>query len=302
METVLLTGGTGAVGTTLVQMLHEAGYAVIVLSRGDTTIPNAEVVPWNAEGDVPATAMAKASYIIHLAGAPIMDKKWTAERKQEILNSRVKMGERLYASAKQNNATLKAYITASAVGIYGAETTGEVYYESSLPASDFLGEVSSKWEAVADKFQAMGVRTVKIRSGIVLSEGGGVVAQLLPLFKLGLGSAIGSGNQPFPWIHVKDLCGIFLNGLQDPKMAGAYNAVAPTHSTNKEFSKTMAVVLKKPFWFPNIPAGIMRLILGSRAILVLAGNRVSARKIVAAGYQFRYSDLAAALQNLLVKP
>ena len=151
---------------------------------------------------------------------------------------------------------------------------------------------------MANKFTDIGVRTVKIRTGFVLSKEGGALSKMMTAVNVGLGSAIGSGRQFLPWIHIDDLCGIYIKAMEDTKMQGAYNAVAPEHKTNKEFTHSLAQILKKPFWFPNIPAIIMKIVFGRMSEILLNGSRVSAEKIRSAGYIFLYPNLEKALNQI----
>ncbi len=163
---------------------------------------------------------------------------------------------------------------------------------------DFLGETCNSWEQAADKFSGIGVRTVKIRTGVVLSKEGGALSKLLLPVKLGLASAIGTGKQYMPWIHLDDLCDIYIQAIEDQALSGAYNAVAPEPITNKEFTRKMAQALHKPFWFPNIPAFVMKMLLGEMSTMLLKGSRVSSEKIQAAGYTFQFPELESALKDV----
>lgn len=176
----------------------------------------------------------------------------------------------------------------------------KIFQETDSNFDDFLGNTCKLWEKTADKFQKLGIKTVKIRTGIVLSKQGGALNKMLLPIQLGFGSALGNGKQYIPWIHIDDLCNIYIKALEDTKMNGVYNAVAPNHTTNEEFNKTIASVLNKPFWFPNIPAFIIRLIFGKMSSLILNGSRISSEKIQTTGYQFLFPNLANALKNFLI--
>ena len=181
--------------------------------------------------------------------------------------------------------------------------SSETIFEERAPAHpDFLGRTCEIWEKSADRFEALGIRTVKIRIGIVFSKQGGALSRLSLPLRLGVGAPIGSGMQYMPWIHIEDLCGIYMKALEDVRMAGAYNGVAPEHLTNRELTKIMARVLKRPLWLPAIPAALMRLLFGEMSAMLLQGSRVSSAKIRAAGYTFQYPDATYALRQLLGKP
>ncbi len=206
----------------------------------------------------------------------------------------------IYYKIKHKEIKPKAFISASAIGYYGAITAEKVFYETDLPASDFLGETCRLWEQSADKFKNSDTRVVKIRTGVVLAEQGGALSKMIVPVKLGFGSAIGSGKQYMPWIHIDDLCNIYIKAIEDIQMSGAYNAVAPQHTTNVEFTRALASILKKPFWFPAIPAFMLKMIFGEMAEMLLRGSRVSSEKIIKAGYKFKFANLQAALTDLLL--
>ncbi len=300
METVLITGGSGLVGRHLSKKLVAKGYKVTFLSR--TSQPNTDIPTyvWDLDKNiVDRQAIASAHYIIHLAAANIGDKRWTTQQKQLIIDSRVKSTQLLFEATKNINKKLKAFISSSAIGYYGATTSEKIFTETDLPSNNFSGETCRQWEQSADNFETLGIRTVKIRSGIVLTKQGGALAKMATPIKLGIGSAIGNGQQYMPWIHIDDLCGIYIKAIEDTQMKGAYNAVAPEHQTNRDFMATLARALKKPFVFPNVPAVLMKLLFGEMSSIILQGSRVSSDKIWAAGYKFLFPDLSNALQDLI---
>jgi len=302
MTTVLITGGTGLVGKELTRQLKAKGYAVIHLSR--TTNKNTETLTyyWDYTKDlIEPEAIEKADYIIHLAGENVSGKRWTTNRKKQIIDSRVRTAELLLKIIKEKNKPLKAFITASGSNYYGTITCDKIFSETDVAATDFLGETCKQWEAAADHFKNAGIRTVKIRTGVVLTRHNGALEKIALPVKLGIGSALGSGKQYIPWIHIDDLCSIYIKAIEDEKMQGAYNAVAPQHVTNKDFGRTIAEVLKKPFWFPAIPAFIIKLVFGEMGNIVLKGSRLSSEKIKNAGYQFKFTSLESALRNLLIE-
>ncbi|MDA3954556.1 MAG: TIGR01777 family oxidoreductase [Bacteroidales bacterium] len=299
MAKVLITGGTGLIGTHLKKKLHKKEYEISVLSRANIKISENLSFYWNVDkNEIDKDLINNVDYIIHLAGANIGEKRWTRKRKKEILDSRVNSAELIYRNLRKNN-QIKAFISASAIGYYGLEASDKIHKEFESPAKDFLGQTCNKWEKVADKFQNIGIRTVKIRTGLVLSKTGGALSKMIMPFKMGFGSSIGKGTQYMPWIHIDDLCGIYIKAIEDNKISGAYNAIAKEHINNYEFSKKIAQQLKKPFWFPRIPSFIVRLIFGKMADLLLKGNRVSNEKIKLVGYNFLYPNAKAALKDLI---
>lgn len=302
MATVLITGGTGLVGRHLCKILQEKGYGVAILSRTRKQEAAIPTYTWNLDKkEIEKEAIDMADYIIHLAGANIGDKRWTAKRKQLIIDSRVKTGQLIFSKIKEQNKDLQAFISASAIGYYGTITSDKIFTETDSPANDFLGDTCRQWEQMTDRFKDLGMRTVNIRTGVVLTRQGGALSKMTTPVKMGIGSAIGSGRQYLPWIHIDDLCGIYIKAIEDTQMDGAYNAVAPDHKTNKAFTQTLARVLKKPFWFPNVPAITMKLMFGKMSEILLRGSRISADKIKATGYNFLFPDLENALTDLINK-
>lgn len=299
MATVLITGGTGLIGTHLCSVLKERGYNVALLSRSGNAASDIRSYAWDLEkGEIDKEAIETADYIIHLAGVNISDKRWTTKQMQLIIDSRVKTAKLIFDKIKENKNVLKTFISASAIGYYGTSSLDKIFKENDPPGNGFLGNTCTQWERVVDRFKELGVRTVKLRTGIVLTKQGGALAKMTEPVKLGIGSALGNGKQYIPWVHIDDLCNIYIKAIEDTQMNGAYNAVAPDHKTNAEFTRVLAHVLKKPFWFPNVSSIILRVIFGKMSVILLKGNRVSADKIIASGYKFQFPDLESALTDL----
>jgi uncharacterized protein (TIGR01777 family) len=302
METVLITGGTGLIGIHLIKKLKEEGYKISLLSRKSNDFGDIKVYEWDPDKNfIDQKSLLTADYIIHLAGAGIGDKRWTKKRRQLIYDSRIGTGELLFNKVKESGTRLKAFISASGIGYSGATTTEKICYETDPLSQDFIGEICRQWEQMADRFEESGIRTVKIRTGIVLSRNGGALARMIIPVRMGIGSALGNGRQYLPWIHIQDLCNIYLKALGDTSLKGAFNAVAPEHITNKDFMRTLALVMKKPFFFPNIPAVVLQIIFGKMAGILINGNKVSGEKIIAAGYSFQFPGVENALRDLLEK-
>ncbi|MDF1573943.1 MAG: TIGR01777 family oxidoreductase [Bacteroidales bacterium] len=302
MQRVIITGGRGLIGQDLGVKLQKRGYEVAILGRSKDPDSETPGYTWNIDrGEIDKEAINSCDYIIHLAGANIGKKRWTEKRKKEIVDSRVKSIDLIFKHIDPGNRQLKAFISASASGYYGAVTSEQVFIESNPPAHDFLGKTCKKWEEAADQFTGIGIRTVKLRTGIVLSKKGGALSKLKIPVQWGLGSAIGSGRQYMPWIHLDDLSGMYIHALENQSMSGAYNAVAPEHISNKALTRKIAGRLHKPFWFPNIPACIIKLIFGKMSLMLLRGSRVSPEKIQAAGYTFLFPDLDSAFKDLFSK-
>jgi len=299
MKTVLISGGTGLIGKHLCRKLKEAGYTVGLLSRQSSHNSDIAVFSWDpAKNEIDLNAISSADYIIHLAGAGIGDKRWTKKRRQIISDSRIKAGELIFKAVQESGEKLKAFISASGIGYYGTITSDKIFSETDRPANDFLGEICRKWEQMADRFEESGIRTVKIRTGVVLTGKEGALGRMIPFVRIGIGSALGSGKQYMPWIHIDDLCNIYIKAIEDKSIKGAYNAVSPEHVTNKNLMRTLAKVLRKPFFFPSVPSFTLKILFGKMSGILLDGSRVSADKIISAGYKFEFPDIETALKNL----
>lgn len=299
MLRVLITGGSGLIGQKLRIKLEDKGYEVILLSRNSTKVHNTASLTWDIDRkEIDRKALNSCDYIIHLAGANIGAGRWTQRRKQEILDSRIKSCELIFNNIDKKNTKLKAFLSASAIGYYGAITSEHIYHEADPPAVDFLGQTCLKWEDAADRFTGIGVRTVKIRTGIVLSKKGGALSKMQMPVRLGLGSPLGDGKQYMPWIHMDDLCAIFIYALEHEDLHGAYNAVAPQHIKNIAFTRKLAQVMQKPFWAPKVPSLALKLLFGEMAAMLLKGSRISSDKIQKAGFSFRFQDLDTAFKEL----
>lgn len=302
-KNVLISGGSGFIGSHLTGLLIAKGYSVSILSRSEKQNKgDIFYYKWDvANQTIDESAVLNADYIIHLAGENIAEKRWTAKRKAAIIDSREKSTQLLYSVLKKNNKKLDAFISASAVGIYGAVNGEEICLENTPPANDFLGYTCQKWEGALDFIENLNIRTVKIRTGLVLGKNDGFLKKLIPLFKFRLGSALGSGKQYMPWIHVDDLCNIYLQAVLNPNMEGAYNAAVNDNTTNTIFSKTLARIFGYSIWLPNVPAFVLKLVMGEMAVIVLTGRRVSSDKIEETGFQFKFKNLEEALKDCLTK-
>ncbi len=299
---VLITGGTGLVGTYLTQLLLDKNYEVVHLTRRNLLKSIVPTAQWNYKtSEIDADEVLSADIIIHLAGANIAEKRWSKARKQEILDSRVKTTELLFDTIKNRSYNLKAFISASATGYYGAITSGKTFSEDSAANNDFLGSVCEKWENAADAFQEIGIRTVKIRTGVALSRRKGALEKIVQSFKFGARVVLGSGKQYIPWIHIHDLCNIYIKAIEDNKMQGAYNAVAPEEKTYSEFAEDLAPFYKFAILKMKMPSFVVKLLFGEMSAVVLEGSKISVSKIQKAGFKFQYPTLKSALKNLISK-
>jgi len=298
-ETVLISGGTGLLGSNITQFLQRKGYKVIYLSRKKGKKNGIKCYQWDvAAGTIDAEAVIKADHIIHLAGASVADKRWTDEYKREILESRTKSTALICRALKENKHKVKSFISASAIGIYGNRGK-ELLDEESEVAGDFLAQVCVAWEDEIFKFEVLGIRTVAIRIGIVLSEKGGALPQLILPVKMFVGAPLGGGDQYMSWIHIEDLSAIFVKALEDKNMKGVYNGVSPTPVTNEVLTKAIADKISRPVFPINVPGFALKVIVGEFADSLIGGARVSSHKIEKVGFSFAYPDIDKALDNLI---
>ncbi|MFN7012672.1 MAG: TIGR01777 family oxidoreductase [Bacteroidia bacterium] len=299
MEKVLISGASGLLGKAITEKLQSKGYEVLTLSRSRKNHKNAFL--WNVDkGEIEEDAVINADYIIHLAGEGIADKKWTDKRKKQIIESRTKSTQLLLKAIKNTGAKIKAFVSASAVGYYGAVTSEKVFNENDLPAIDFLGQSCKAWEESVDKIATLGIRTVKFRIGVVLSKDGGALTKMAAPYKFYMGAVLGNGKQYIPWVHINDVANAFVFAIQNEQLNGSYNLTAPGGGvSNRQFSKVLAKVLSKPILLPPVPEFALKLLLGDMADLVLKGSRVSSKKLSDTGFKFEYDDLEMTVKSLL---
>ena len=298
MSRILITGASGLVGTRLTVLLQERGHEVSHLGRSKKSGSIKSFV-WDVQtGTIEAEALKNTDVVIHLAGAGIADERWTKKRKQEILESRTKSTALLVQKLNEASNAVKALISASAIGYYGMTLGPEEFTEASRPGTGFLADVVTAWEHEAD--QLNNKRLVKIRVGVVLSKNDGALNEIAKPVRFGVGAPLGTGDQYVSWIHLDDVCGIFIKAVEDESMHGAYNATAGA-VTNRVLTQAIAKTLHRPVWLPAVPAVALKLFLGELADLVLLGSNVASDKIRQAGFSFTYHTLEKALNNLLVR-
>ena len=295
MKKVLITGGTGLIGKRLSFLLASRGYEVRILSRSNSLKNNYKTFLWNVtEQYINDSAFEGLNHIIHLAGAGIADKRWSEKRKKEIIASRVASTNLLYNTVKRLKTPLSSFISASATGYYGSVTTETIFEEIDKPAKDFLGKVCSLWENSIFQFNEIKIRTVALRTGIVLSKDGGALKKM----KTPIITALGNGKQYMPWIHIDDLCELYIKAIEDEQFKGAFNAVSPEHISNLSFSKKISKIFNYPFLALGAPSFILQIVFGEMSTIILNGSRISANKIKQAGFKFKFENLEKALNNL----
>lgn len=298
---ILITGATGLVGSEITRLCHENGKNVNFLTTSKGKIEKSESYRgyyWNpSTGEIDVKCLEGVGAIINLAGANVFQ-PWTTSNKKKILKSRIDSLNLLHRTLKSNPHQVGQLVSASAIGIYPSSRSKMYEEDSTQLADDFLGQVSQKWEAAADKFQDLDLRVAKVRIGIVLSEDGGALPQIMKPVKYNLGAPLGSGKQWQSWIHIHDLARMFLyiisNGL-----TGVYNGVAPNPATNEELTKEVAQVLDKKLWLPKVPKMALKLAMGEMSSVVLGSQLVSSSKIQSEGFDFNFVNLRPAINDLL---
>jgi uncharacterized protein len=285
---VLLTGASGFVGGHVTRALEERGHRVLPVSR----------TPGKGYDWSPASlarGVAEADAVLHLAGENLFGKRWSAEQKQRLWSSRFERTKELAALVAQQKS--RGFVSASAVGYYGASESATLQ-EGSPRGAGFLAELCADWEAATEAAAEAGVRTAIVRIGVVLGEGGGALAKMLPPFKLGLGGPLGSGRQWVSWIHVDDLASLFVELLENPKTTGIYNGTAPNPVTMGELARALGRALHRPALFP-VPAPMLRLALGEVADVMLTGQKVLPRRALEMGFSFAHPEIEEALRDLV---
>jgi uncharacterized protein (TIGR01777 family) len=295
---ITISGASGLIGRRLLKSLAAEGHSLHVLSRhAGTNLPGGvKLTSWDpARAEPPADSLRDADAVIHLAGEPVAQ-RWNDDVKRKIRESRVAGTSNLVQALAKLPTRPKTLVCASAVGYYGSRGD-ETLTESSAPGSDYLAEVCKAWEKAAQDAESLGMRVVRVRTGLVLDPRGGALARMLPPFKLGIGGKIASGRQWNSWIHIEDLAGIFHLALTGP-VQGPVNGVSPNPVTNADFTRALAAAVKRPAIFP-VPAFGLKLMFGDMAEILLASQRALPKAAEAAGYRFRFSNVDAALADLL---
>lgn len=298
-HTILIAGGTGLIGTRLTAMLTEQGHSVRILTRS----PRApHQYAWDPEhGKIDSSALEGVDAVINLAGAGIADARWTDSRKKLLIDSRVQSAKTLQNAISSAQKHPDVYVSASAIGIYG--DTGEALQTEDLPvdqAADrpFMVECCDLWEHAADEVAKLHIRTVKIRIGVVLDDKGGALAEIARPIRFGIGGYFGDGKAWYSWIHIDDICRMFIWAIEQSHISGTFNGVAPYPVRNVDFVKSVAKAMHKSALFVPGPAFVMKLALGEMSAVILNSNRVSAEKVQKVGFEFLYPNLDGALAEI----
>lgn len=299
MQRILITGGSGLIGHMLTKQLEASGYEVAWLSRSAAKQP-VKVFVWNTEkNEIDPEAIQWADAIVHLAGEGIADKRWTAKRKKQIIDSRVKTTALLRSALMERQHHVKTIVAASAIGWYG-NRKHELLDENASAGTGFLSESVMQWEAATQQLELPGIRLVRMRIGIVLSMQGGALKELLMTAPFGILPVMGNGRQIYSWIHIRDVCGMMQFAIEN-QISGIYNAVAPNPVSEKEMMQKVREVKNRLYLLMPVPAFGLRMFLGEMSDAVLIDQHVSAKKILEAGYTFTYENITSALQDLFKK-
>ncbi|MBX3254627.1 MAG: TIGR01777 family oxidoreductase [Chitinophagaceae bacterium] len=306
MAVVLITGGTGLIGRRLSQLLAEKGHEVVILTRNVKSAGNSNYAfaLWDPQtGAIDVNAVTRADYIINLAGAGVADKRWTAKRKKIILGSRVKSGQLIVKALRENSNHVKAVINASAIGWYGDDSrlNNEAAFTEEMPAdTGFFGKTCAAWEASVAPITEMGRRLVIIRTGLVLGREGGALKEFIKPVRAGFAVILGSGSQMQSWVHIDDICRMFIYCMENEKMSGVYNGVAPVPVDHKTLTLEIAKQLKGSFFITiHLPSFLLKWLLGEVSVELLKSLTVSSGKIRREGFQFLFPSIQPAVKDLL---
>ena len=307
MKNILIAGGSGLVGKRLTEMLLDKGYNVTILTRSSNIVsnnPNIFFANWNTDKQtIDEQAVSKADAIINLAGAGVADKRWSIERKKEIVDSRVNSGRLIVNALQRIPNNVNVVVNASAIGWYAPNQQSNEIYQEEEPANiDFLGETCKQWELSIHPISLTKKRLVKLRIGIVLSKDGGALKEFLKPLKFGVATILGSGKQKISWIHIDDLCRMFIAAVEQESMNGVYNAVSPMVTTNSKLNIALAKKLRGKFYIPIfVPKFLLKIVLGELSVEVLKSSDISCKKIHDAGFQFLYPSIESAFEQMFPK-
>lgn len=306
MQTVLITGGTGLVGSALTKQLLSQNYKVIILSRSvqSSTLQGLSFAQWNIEkGEIDESALQSADIIVHLAGANVAKKRWTEKRRKEILNSRVLGSALLYNTLKKCSHKIKKIVSASAIGWYGTDPSipnPAPFTENKSSSDDFLGNTCLAWEQSVKAFRELEIDYALLRTGIVLSNRGGAFEAFLKPLRFGFASVLGKGNQVISWIHINDLVSMYMEAIRNKSVKGIYNAVAPEPVNNRNLNLELARQLRGRYYTVlPVPKFVLSMVMGEMADEVLKSATISCEKILQTGFEFQFPTIKQAIENLV---
>ena len=295
---ILITGGSGLLGSALTKKLLKNNIEVVHLTRNKSSKNDVKNYLWNwQKNEIDENCFIGVTHIIHLAGAGIAEKAWTQKRKEQIVKSRVLTTRLLYSKTTQLNLPISAFIAASAVGIYGAQISEKVFNEEDQPFEDFMGNCCKQWENSVDKFEKT-CRVVKLRLGVILDKNQGALPKIANMVKNGIGSPLGDGQQFMPWIHIEDAVNIFFESILNEKISGTFNTVSNDYITNSELTKKIGKVFNKKLWLPNVPSFVLKFIYGEMSDTILKGVKVSNEKLKKIELKLKYEKIEDALLEI----
>lgn len=301
MKKVLITGGSGLVGSRLSWHLQHLGYAVAHLSHSKKTSTLYPTYYWDPKQlYLEPEALHGVDFIVHLAGANVGEKRWSEARKKEILESRTQSGACLLHALQKQTHQVKHIICASATGYYPQTVESTIYKEDDTPGSGFLYDVVNAWESAAKAFQSLNIPTTIMRIGVVLSTRGGALPKLMQPIKYFAGAPLGTGRQQLPWIHIDDLCRA-ITWFIDKSITGTFNLAAPNPVSNAQATHQLAELLHRKIWLPNVPEWTIKLLFGEMSVLVLKGCAASPEKLLSTGFKFIHNQFSPAVRDLLAK-
>lgn len=299
MKTILITGGTGLLGTRLSHFLNDMGYQIRHLSRKENLTAKYPAYYWNPDkGEINNNALQNIDGIIHLAGANLADERWTENVKKKLINSRVESTNLLAKTLEQTNAKPSVFVACSAVGFYGNQDN-KILTENSPAGNDFMSEICVKWEQSALAIRQQGIRTPIIRVGVVLSSNGGAFAEMKKSYPLHVGAYFGNGQQYYPWIHLDDICQIFIKSLEDSSMNATYNGCAPTPITNKELARAISDAYQQKTLLTPVPKFALKLMMGEMSSIVLNSTRAIPEALINKGFEFQHPEPISAIKHLI---
>jgi uncharacterized protein len=301
MKKVLITGASGLLGRRLTELLLANNVQVNTLGRSSNKAekPGLKSFVWEIkEGRVNKKAFEGVEAIIHLAGAGVAEKRWSSERKKEIIDSRVQSARLMFDFLKENKHEVKTFISASGVGYYG-DCGSDLVVETRKQGKDFLANVCKEWEASALQFSKLGIREVRCRIGIVLARDGGALPELTKTIPFGIAGYFAKENLYYPWIHIDDVCGIIIHALENGKTTGAYNTTAPTPLLIKDLMREIVKAKKSSAVLMPVPPFTLKVAMGEMSEMLLGSQKCSAEKILASGYKFKFGDIDKALQDIV---
>ncbi len=299
MARILITGASGMIGSALGKALLAKGHELHHLGRSVRTDARSSSFTWDvAAGRIDERCLEGVTHVVHLAGAGIADRRWNAARVRELISSRSASARLLLGAVDRGAGHPRVIVSAAGINYYGATTSERIFTEDDPPGQDTIARISREWEAGVDAWEKV-ARVVKLRSPMVLSRSGGALAKLAVPVRLGLGAALGTGRQWMPWVHIDDLVSIYMEALFNERYKGAYNVNTGNDVTNDDFMRTLAHVIGRPYFLPNVPGSLLKAVLGEMSSILLEGSRASNDKLLRTGFMFKYPRLEEALRDLL---